>query len=237
MGRHGVVPLAEHGGGNLEYLVHDRLGGSDAAVDGGADVQHGNATDHDGITWGQFAGLGDNRPAGITAGSARSVRSVSSRSEDGWAAGMAAPVRVHSGGGRGSGEGAPCAYPGSPSHSSPAQPGCSVNYSYVVVRPFRRHGSTVADAPSTRKVLTDVRPRPSMPRGTRGTRRVPTRLPRGADRTHRTCPRPSSGEIVFTRDLPGLMNGRGPGRRDDDRGGSQRVARTMVPRTQNAMTV
>lgn len=105
MGGDGVVALAEHGGGDLEDLVHDRLGGSGPAVDGGADVQHGNATDHDGITWRQFAGLGDNSPAGTPAGRARSVRSVSSRSEDGWAAGMAAPVRVHSGGGRGGGAG------------------------------------------------------------------------------------------------------------------------------------
>ncbi|GAA0309653.1 hypothetical protein GCM10010302_55480 [Streptomyces polychromogenes] len=133
MGGNGVVTLPEDGGGNLENLVHHRFGGSGAAVDGGEDVQHGNATDHDGITWRQFAGLGDG-PAGITAGSARSVRSVSSRSEDGWAAGMAAPVRVHSGGGRRSGEGAPCVYrvyPLSPSQSPTTQSVLSVNYSYV----------------------------------------------------------------------------------------------------------
>lgn len=153
-----VVSLAEHGCGDLEDFVHDRLGGSGAAVDGRADVQHGNATDH-GITWGQFAGLGDNRPAGIAAGSARSVRSVCSRSVDGWAAGMAAPVRVHSGGGERLGAGAPCVYhvyPVSPSHSLPAQSARLVNYSYVVAGPIPSPGSTSGGAPSSRAGLPDV---------------------------------------------------------------------------------
>ena len=131
-----VVALAEHGGGDLEGLAHDRLGRAAAAVDERADVQDGDAPDGGRPRrWrGGSAGVcGRARGLGVPRGDASAVSGRRRRARGWWrcgagvggadewcVAGMTAPVRVNVGGrmdvGRGQRGAPPSRVPGEPSH-------------------------------------------------------------------------------------------------------------------------